>query len=315
MATADRFRGRVRSLVAAAASVARPTTERGRERRRIVGLCLPFFSLAAVAGLYPLWEMVRISVSTSKYVTEGVSLSAYRTLATDPYLRRAALDTLWFSISTTAASLAVAVPVAHALERYDLPAKRALVTLISFPISLPGIVAAFMIVVLLGNTGVLTNAWAAITTAPVVGALFPDRTAIDAALATTVAGLFVAYLYSMVPRSVLLLRGAYAEVNRDAEAAARALGASPARTFYYVTLPQIKPGLVGAFVLTFRTAMAIFGTVLILRALNVWTYEIDRALANGFDIQLASSMATVWFAFVLLFTVGALRYTSAEVGL
>lgn len=137
------------------------------------------------------------------------------------------------------------------------------------------------------------------------------------AIATTVGGLFIAYLYSMIPRSLLLLRGTYAEVNTAAEEAARSLGATPLRTFYHVTLPQIKPGLIGAFVLTFRTALAIFGTVLIIRALspNVWTYEINRALANGFRIQLAAAMATLWFVFVLLFTVVCLRYTSAEVGI
>ena len=49
------------------------------------------------------------------------------------------------------------MPVAHALAKYGLPGKRAFVTVIFFPNSLPGIVAAFMIIVLFWNTGVLTN--------------------------------------------------------------------------------------------------------------------------------------------------------------
>ncbi|ADQ68643.1 ABC transporter permease [Halogeometricum borinquense] len=282
-----------------------PQTERERERRRIVGLCAPFLLLAAVAGLYPLAEMVRISVSEAKYVSEGFSLDAYHQLVTNPYLRASAFNTLWFSLGTTVVSLGVATATAHALEKYDLPFEGTLVTLLSFPVSLPGIVAAFMIIVLLGNTGLLTNA----------AAWFSGQSAIDLAVATGVVGLFVAYCYSMIPRALLLLRGSYAEVNTRAEEAARSLGASPARTFYHVTLPQVKPGLIGAFILTFRTALAIFGTVLILQAMRVWTYEIDYALSNGFDIQLAAAMATVWFVFVLGFTVFGLRYTSAEVGL
>lgn len=282
-----------------------PRTEHDRERRRILALCAPFLALATVAGLYPLSEMVRISVSEAAYVSEGVTLDAYRELFANPHLRASVLNTLWFALATTVVSLGVATATAHALEQYDLPFQGALLTLLSFPISLPGIVAAFMIIVLLGNTGLVTN----------LAAWFTGQSAIDLAIATSVGGLFVAYCYSMIPRALLLLRGSYAEVNERTEEAARSLGASPARTFYHVTLPQIKPGLIGAFILTFRTALAIFGTVLILQALRVWTYEIDFALSNGFQIQLAAAMATVWFGFVLGFTALGLRYTSAEVGL
>jgi putative spermidine/putrescine transport system permease protein len=165
-----------------------------------------------------------------------------------------------------------------------------------------------MIIVLLGNTGLLTNLPAALTGR--------DPTAL--ALSTTGVGLFLAYLYSMIPRSLLLLRGAYAEVNTAAEEAARSLGASPLRTFRHVTLPAIKPGLVGAAILTFRTAMAIFGTLLILSQALVpqpWTYQIDRMLNYDFAVQLAMAMGVTWFVFVFAATVLGLRYTSAEVGL
>lgn len=285
----------------------RTWTERDRERLRIALCCLPFAALAVGAGVVPLWEMAKISVSESQYVTEGLSFAAYETLVTDPYYRGVALNTLWFAAATTVGSLAIAVPVAHALAKYDLPARGALVTVISFPNSLPGIVAAFMIIVLLGNTGVVTN----------LLAILSGRAPTTLAVATSVAGLFVAYLYSMVPRSLLLLRGTYAEVNVDAEEAARSLGASPWQTFRYVTFPQIRAGVVGAGILTFRTALAIFGTVLILKAITppVWTLQINRELANGFDVQTASAMATVWFAFVFAATFLGLRLTDAEVSM
>ncbi|MFB6068444.1 MAG: ABC transporter permease [Halobacterium sp.] len=271
----------------------------------VVVLCVPFLVLVAFSGMFPLVEMFRISVSEAQFTTRGFTLDAYRRLVVDPYYRTVAVNSLWFAVATTLGAIAVAVPVAHALEKYDLPGERALVTVISFPNSLPGIVAAFMILVLLGNTGVLTNFLAVLAGRP--------PTALAAA--TSVVGLFFAYLYSMIPRAMLLLRGTYAEVNTDAEEAARSLGATPWQTFRYATLPQIKPGLTGAFVLVFRTALAIFGTILVLKSLLVWTLQINRELANGFDIVQASAMATVWFVFVFLFTSLALRYTSAEVSI
>ncbi|WP_115863393.1 ABC transporter permease [Halorussus litoreus] len=282
-----------------------PVSERQRERRRIVVLCLPFLALLAFSGVFPLTEMFRISFSEARLTTEGFTLEYYRQLVVDPYYRTIAVNTLWFAAATTVASIAVAVPVAHSLEKYDLPGKSVMLTVLSFPNSLPGIVAAFMIIVLFGNTGIITNFIAALS----------GQSPIDLAIATSVLGLFFAYLYSMIPRALLLLRGTYAEVNTDAEEAARSLGASPLKTFWYVTLPQIKPGLIGAFVLVFRTALAIFGTILILKSLLVWTLQIDREIAQGFNIAQASAMATVWFVFVFAFTLLALKYTSAEVSI
>ena len=286
-------------------TIASPQSERQRELRRIVVLCVPFLSLLTFSGIVPLTEMFRISFSESRLTTEGFTLEYYQQLVTDPYYRTIAFNTLWFAMATTVASIAIAVPVAHSLEKYDLPAKSVVLTVLSFPNSLPGIVAAFMIIVLFGNTGIITNFMAALS----------GRSQFDLAIATSVAGLFFAYLYSMIPRALLLLRGTYAEVNTDAEEAARSLGASPLQTFRYVTLPQIKPGLIGAFILVFRTALAIFGTILILKSLLVWTLQIDREIAQGFNIAQASAMATVWFVFVFAFTLLALRYTSAEVSI
>ena len=97
-----------------------PRSERQREVRRIVGLCVPFLILVTFSGFFPLVEMVRISVSESQFVTQGFTLDAYRVLVTDPYYRRIAFNSLWFAAATTIAAVAVAVPVAHALAKYDL---------------------------------------------------------------------------------------------------------------------------------------------------------------------------------------------------
>jgi len=281
-----------------------PVTERDRERRRIAALIVPFVLLAVFGAVVPLWEMFKISVSESQFATEGFTLAAYRTLLREPVYAEIAFNSLWFGVATTVVSVVFGVAIAHGLEKYDLPKEDLLVTLISFPISLPGIVAAFMMFVLFGNTGLLTNFFAFLTGA----------SNIDLAIATSVAGLFFGYLYSMIPRATFILRGTYAEVNTTAEEAARALGATPTETFYYVTLPQIRPGVVGALILTFRTSLAIFGTVLVLKSLSVATLRIAREINIGFSIQIASAMAAVFFVFTVGFTFAALRYTSAEVG-
>jgi putative spermidine/putrescine transport system permease protein len=312
-----------------------PVTEADRERRRIAALALPFLALAVFGAFVPLAQMLRISVAEEFLTTvEGWTLDPYRELfasmvaflpavgaelstvlspdgaVADDVYGETIWNSLWFGAVTTVASVAVGVAIAHGLEKYDLPRKNWLVTLISFPISLPGIVAAFMMIVLFGRTGVLTNAFAVLTGAQPVDIQLTGQ---PSGSALAILGLFFGYCYSMIPRATFLLRGSYAEVNTDAEEAARSLGATPWQTFRYVTLPQIRPGIVGALILTFRTALAIFGTVLVLKALSVVTFRFNTELSNGFNLSIASALAAVFFVFTLLFTFLGLRFTSAEV--
>ena len=315
-----------RRLRAGTERLVRPVTERDRTRRRLAALILPFFALATFGAFVPLVRMVRISVAESYLQSvAGFTLDAYGQLFTsilafvpvvgagidaNPVYGKTIWNSLWFGAVTTVASVTVGIAIAHGLEKYELPRKGVLVTLISFPISLPGIVAAFMMIVLFGQTGVVTNVLAAFSGAEPIRLQLTGQ---PSGSTLAVLGLFFGYLYSMIPRATFLLRGSYAEVNTDAEEAARALGATPWQTFRYVTLPQIRPGIVGALVLTFRTALAIFGTVLVLKALSVVTFRFDQEINVGFNLGVASALAALFFVFTLLFTFLGLRYTSAEV--
>lgn len=266
-------------------------------------MCLPYFVLAFFGAFVPLAIMTRMSVSADQFRNAGFTLEAWRTLLTDPVYRQIAWNTLWFATVTTVFSVVVGVAISHALEKYDLRFEGTLIALISFPIALPGIVVAFMIIVLFGRTGLLTN----------LVAFFTGGNPIDLAIAVSVFGLFLGYSFSLIPRSTMVLRGAYAEINEDAEEAARALGASPLLTFYHVTLPQVWPGIVAAFILTFRTALAIFGTVLVLPALNVATLRINLEIENlGFNSQIAAAIGLLYFFFILSVTFGGVKLLDNE---
>lgn len=285
-------------LVEKAQSVVSPETEADRERRRIVAMCAPYFVLATVGAFVPLTIMARMSVSAERFENAGFTLEAWQTLFTDPVYLSVAFNTLWFAAATTVFSVLVGVAISHALAKYDLPFENTLIALISFPIALPGIVVAFMIIVLFGRTGLLTN----------LVAFFTGQNPIDLAVAVSVFGLFLGYSFSLIPRSTMVLRGAFSEINNDAEEAARALGASPLLTFYHVTLPQVWPGIIAALILTFRTALAIFGTVLVLPALNVATLRINLEIQSlGFNSQIAAAIGLLYFFFILSFTFGGVK--------
>ncbi|OLZ39587.1 sulfate ABC transporter permease [Natrinema saccharevitans] len=293
----------VRRVATLASTTARPTTERERERRRIAILCLPFFALAIVAGFVPLAMLVRISLAEDTIWMEGWSLEAWETLATTPAYRRVAWNTLWFVGLATGVSVALGVAVAHVLEKYALSLERLVVAAVSFPIALPGIIVAYLIVVLLGRQGLVTNAVAVAT----------GGAPIDLASATAITGLFLGYVYSLLPRATMVLRGTYAEINAQAEEAARTLGASRWQTFYHVTLPEIRPGIVAAVILTFRSGLAIFGTVLILQSHRVVTLQIHEETSVGsYSPDIAAAIGLVYVAFIVAFTFVGLRFVEND---
>lgn len=241
--------------------------------------------------------MTRMSVSRDSFANEGITLEAWRTLATDSTYHWVAFNTLWFAAATTIVSVVIAVAISQALQKYDLPFERALVAMVSFPIALPGIVVGFMIIVLFGRQGLLTN----------LAAIFTGQSPIGLSMAITVTGLFLGYVFSLIPRATMVLRGTFSEINTSAEEAARALGATPMLTFYYVTLPQVWPGVMAALILTFRAALAIFGTVLVLAALHVATLQIYLEISIGFDTQMAAAIGLIYFLFIITFTYAGLQ--------
>ena len=274
-----------------------PETERQRERRRIIICCIPYFLLATFTAFIPVAVMTRMSFSTDSFSNEGFTLEAWRTLLTDSTYQVVAFNTLWFAAATTIVSVVIAIAISQALQKYDLPFEQALVAMVSFPIALPGIVVGFMIIVLFGRQGLLTN----------LAAVFTGQSAIDLSMAITVTGLFLGYVFSLIPRATMVLRGTFSEINTSAEEAARALGATPMMTFYYVTLPQVWPGVMAALILTFRAALAIFGTVLVLAALHVATLQIYLEISIRFDTQMAAAIGLIYFLFIVGFTYAGLQ--------
>lgn len=275
-----------------------PGTEADRERRRIVLCCIPYFFLATFTAFIPILVMTRMSVSTDQFSNTGFTLEFWRRMITDSTYHWVAFNTLWFALATTVVSVVIAVAISQALQKYDLPFESGLVAMVSFPIALPGIVVGFMIIVLLGRQGLLTN----------LAAVFTGQDPIGLSMAITVTGLFLGYVFSLIPRATMVMRGAFAEINNEAEEAARVLGATPMLTFWYVTLPQVWPGVMAALILTFRAALAIFGTVLVLAALHVATLRIYLEIGIRFDTQMAAALGLVYFLFILGFTYTGLQF-------
>jgi sulfate transport system permease protein len=157
------------------------------------------------------------------------------------------------ALKLTLLAAAIAVPLnlvfgvaaAWAIAKFSFRGKALLLTLIDLPFSVSPVVAGLGLVLLFGSSGWF-GAWLA---AHEVKILF----AVPGIVLATV---FVTFPF--VARELVPLMQAQ---GREEEEAAVVLGASGWRTFWHVTLPNVKWGLLYGVILTNARAMGEFGAV------------------------------------------------------
>jgi len=179
--------------------------------------------------------------------------------------------TLWISFASVGISGLIGVSLAFLFERTEFPGRRLLGALVVLPVALPPLVGVLAFLFLYGETGFLARG---------IQALFglahsPWR------LRGSVAILLV-HAYSMYVYFYLFCRAALSRRDMSLNEAAGALGAGRTRTFFRVTLPQLRPAIAGAGLLTFMTSLASFSAPYIFGgSFRVMTTQIVASRLNG----------------------------------
>ena len=161
-----------------------------------------------------------------------------------------AREALELSLRTTAAAMALIVlvgtPGAYFLATRRFRGRDAVITLVELPLVLPPAVAGIALLASVGPAGILG------------GVL--HRAGIELALQT--AGVVVALTFVASPFYVRQAQAAFAAIDPALVDASRTLGASEARTFARVVLPNARAGLVAGGALAFGRALGEFGATL-----------------------------------------------------
>lgn len=148
---------------------------------------------------------------------------------------------------------AIALPIntifglcaAWAIARHQFPGRTLLLSLIDIPFAVSPVVAGLMIVLLYGRNG-----W-----------FGPWLQASDLRIIFAVPGMVLATLFVTMPFVAREVIPVLEEAGTDQEEAAKTLGASDWQTFWRVTLPNIRWGLLYGLILTNARAMGEFGAV------------------------------------------------------
>ncbi|WP_018605586.1 sulfate ABC transporter permease subunit CysW [Uliginosibacterium gangwonense] len=171
----------------------------------------------------------------------------------DVYLAAITEDDALASIKLTLIAAVIAVPLnlvfgvaaAWAIAKFEFRAKQFLITLIDLPFSVSPVVAGLVYVLLFGAQGLLG----------------PWLDAHDLKIVFAVPGIVLATVFVTFPFVARELIPLMQAQGKEEEEAAIVLGANGWQTFWHVTLPNIKWGLIYGVVLCNARAMGEFGAV------------------------------------------------------
>ena len=172
-------------------------------------------------------------------------IGAYFSALTDPEARSAIRLTLIVAAISVSLNLVFGVIAAWAITKFEFPGKTFLISLIDLPFSVSPVISGLVFVLLFGAQGF----WGPWMQAHDIQVLFAVP---GIALATT----FVTFPF--VARALIPLMH---EQGTLEEEAAISLGASGLQTFFRVTLPNIKWGVLYGVLLCNARAMGEFGAV------------------------------------------------------
>ncbi|MGC5615081.1 ABC transporter permease [Georgenia sp. Z1491] len=163
------------------------------------------------------------SGSTLRFPPEGWSLRWFEEAVTYAPFMTSLVSSLQLALLATLIALALGVPVTLAIHRGRLPGKGLVEGLFLSPLIVPELV---------------------------VGLALYQQLMIGLGLGNFETLLF-GHTVLMFPYAVRVTGASLALIDPAAEEAARGLGAGPVRTFFTVTLPLLRPGIISAALLSF----------------------------------------------------------------
>jgi putative spermidine/putrescine transport system permease protein len=241
-------------------------------RRWLLAACLaPAAAFFVAFWLLPVLRLVALPAAQG--------WPTYFAVLTDSRYLTSMANTLVLSLAVTVATLVLGGAVGIYLARHAFPGRRLLLSLLTLPLSFPGVIIGFFVILLGGRQGLVADLGAALGLGRIT-------------FAYGLLGLFLAYLYFSLPRAIATYTAAAEAMNLPLEEAARSLGASRLRVARDVWLPELAPTTLACGAILFATAMGAFGTAFTLASkFEVIPITIYNEFTNYANFALAASLS------------------------
>lgn len=198
--------------------------------------------------IYPMAHLVKQAVVDSQ--TGEFTLTNFVKFFSKSYYFDTLLNSFKVSISATALSILLGVPLAYFLTIYKIKGKAMLNVLIIVASMSAPFIGAYSWIMLLGRSGVITGFLAK------CGINFPDIYGFG--------GIVLVMSLQLFPLVFLYARGALKNIDNSLIEAANNLGCSGVKCFLKVVVSLIMPTLLAAGLLVFMRSFADFGTPMLI---------------------------------------------------
>jgi len=238
------------------------------------------WSVTAISlGFVALFLVVPLIAVFTEAFSKG--LAAYTSAIVEPDALAALRLTLLAAAIAVPANLVFGVAAGWAIGKFNFPGRQLLITLIDLPFAVSPVISGMVFVLLFGRQGFL-GPWLSEHNLQIVFAV-PG---------IVLATIFVSFPF--VAREIIPIMEA---TGTDEEEAARVLGAGGFQTFFRVTLPSIKWGLLYGVILANARAMGEFGAVSVVSGkirgeTNTLPLHVE-ILYNEYNFQAAFAVASL----------------------
>ena len=198
------------------------------------------------------------------------------------------------ALTATALSLPLGIAIGYLLARRQFAGKAFVETALSLPLVLPPVVTGYLLLLTLGRRG-----W--------LGQHLYDWFGVS--LVFTWQGAALASAVMAFPLMVRAIRLAFAGVDVRLEQAARTLGAGAAETFWRISLPLARRGIIAGAVLAFARSIGEFGATIMFagnipdetQTIPVYIYTLSNS-PGGMEESARLVLASIAIAAGALFT-------------
>jgi len=246
---------------------------------------LLWWGLAAILIVLVVLPLARlVAGSLIDPATGALTLANFAAAYGRPRYLVALGHSVMLGMAVTAVCVAIAIPMAWAVARTDMPGKTLVRVLTLGAFITPPYLGALAWILLAGpNAGWLNNAYKAVTGA--------ENGLID--IFTFPGLVFIIAIYSY-PYLFVFVSAALETVSSEMEDASAILGGGKWRTTFHITLPLVLPAILGGAIITFLEAIALFGSpamIAIPARYNVVTTQMLEFFSYPVRIEVAQAYA------------------------
>ncbi|EGR0196725.1 putative 2-aminoethylphosphonate ABC transporter permease subunit [Vibrio alginolyticus] len=262
-----------------------------RDNLVLFGLLAGLSTMMVLFILMPLWAMLTKSVQNAN--GEFVGLANFATYFSSSSLWVSVGNTFTLGVIVTSVVGVLAFGYAYALTRSCMPFKGLFQILGTAPILAPSLLPAISLIFLFGNQGIAKEMLLGNSIYGVIG-------------------ISMGLIFWTFPHALMILTTSLRTSDARLYEAARALKTSPIKTFFMVTLPAAKYGLISTLIVVFTLVITDFGVPKVIGgSYNVLATDIFKQVVGQQNFAMGA-VTSIMLLFPAVMAFGADRWVQKK---